>query len=269
MAAYIALFFSLVSLILMIVILIRFKKLFSTDAIIEKTKAQMNRVIMDVNNNANRDLELINESSRRLRALLNEADKKMENFREATQLLRNTIAEAEKLNTGKVRRAEFVENERFSDIKPVGQKTKKKSTIDPDASFKVNNGAAFQGSLFDDEDENSILKDETVVTKDGAAYKEVPLINTKVYDERPETSFSSSGSSAASAMSANSENQNKNPDFSYPPKNPVFYTAQTQNKDPSLKDKVEKLFNQGMQVDAIADELSCPVSEVQFIIDML
>ena len=72
MAAYIALFISLVSLILMIVILIRFKKLFSTDAIIDKTKSQMNRVIMDVNNNANRDIELINESSRRLRALLNE-----------------------------------------------------------------------------------------------------------------------------------------------------------------------------------------------------
>ena len=70
MAAYIALFISLVSLILMVVILVRFKKLFSTDAIIEKTKSQMNRVIMDVNNNANRDLELINESSRRLRALI-------------------------------------------------------------------------------------------------------------------------------------------------------------------------------------------------------
>ena len=61
MAAYIALFISLVSLILMIVILIRFKKLFSTDAIIDKTKSQMNRVIMDVNNNTNRDIELINE----------------------------------------------------------------------------------------------------------------------------------------------------------------------------------------------------------------
>ena len=69
MAAYIALFISLVSLFLMIIILIRFKKLFSTDAIIDKTKSQMNRVIMDVNNNANRDIELINESSRRLRAL--------------------------------------------------------------------------------------------------------------------------------------------------------------------------------------------------------
>ena len=58
MAAYIAIFLSLVSLILMFIILIRFKKLFSTDAIIDKTKAQMNRVIMDVNNNASRDIEL-------------------------------------------------------------------------------------------------------------------------------------------------------------------------------------------------------------------
>lgn len=258
MAAYIALFFSLVSLILMIVLLIRFKKLFSTDAIIEKTKAQMNRVIMDVNNNANRDIELINESSRRLRALLNEADKKMENFREATQLLRNTIAEAERLNTGKIRRTEFVENEKFSDIKPVGQKTKKKTSLDPDASFKVNTGSSFQGSLFDETEDNSFIKDETVVRSDGAAYKEVPLINTKVYDEKP-----------VSDRSINSENQNKNSDFSYPPKNPVFYTAPAQKKENNLKEKVEKLFKQGMQVDDIAEELSCPVSEVQFIIDML
>ena len=258
MAAYIALFISLVSLILMIVLIVRFKKLFSTDAIIEKTKAQMNRVIMDVNNNANRDLELINESSRRLRALLNEADKKMENFREATQLLRDTIAEAEKLNTGKIRRTEFVENERFSEIKPVGQKTKKKTSIDPDASFKVNTGNAFQGSLFDDAEENSFLKDETVVRADGAAYKEVPLLNTKVYDEKPDFT-----------EAPESETQNRNSDFSYPPKNPVFYTAPAQKKENILKEKVEKLFKQGMQVDDIADELSCPVSEVQFIIDML
>ena len=97
MAAYIALFISLVSLILMIVILVRFKKLFTTDSIIEKTKSQMNRVIIDVNNHANRDLELLNESTRRIKALLNDADKKMESFREASELLRGTIAEAEKI----------------------------------------------------------------------------------------------------------------------------------------------------------------------------
>lgn len=234
MATYIALFLSLVSLLLMIIILVRFKKLFSTDSIIDKTKSQMNRVIMDVNNNANRDLELINESSRRLRALLNEADKKMENFKEATQLLRNSIAEAEK----------------------TAQKPKKSVYIDPDASYTVTNtvnrnGPAQQGSLFDDAEESvpkespkaqkSILKDETVVTPDGAAYKEVPLIITKVYDEK---------------MNIVKTQQEAK-------------TIQSQTSDRNLKDKVEKLFRQGMQIDDIAAELSCPASEVQFIIDML
>ena len=189
---------------------------------------------MDVNNNANRDLELINESSRRLRALLNEADKKMENFKEATQLLRNSIAEAEK----------------------AGQKTKKSVYIDPEASYTVTNtvnrnGPAQQGSLFDDAEESvpkespkaqkSILKDETVVTPDGAAYKEVPLIITKVYDEK---------------MNIVKTQQEAK-------------TIQSQTSDRNLKDKVEKLFRQGMQIDDIAAELSCPASEVQFIIDML
>lgn len=243
MAAYIALFISLVSLILMIVILIRFKKLFSTDAIIDKTKAQMNRVIMDVNNNANRDLELINESSRRLRALLNEADKKMETFREATQLLRTTIAEAEKVGKAHSDKLGFVESERFADIKPVGQKQKKNPYIDPDSSYRVTNGIpAQQGSLFDEPpEEKSILKDETVVTPEGAAWKEVPVLNTKVYDDK---------------LGAEKARQD-------------MIAAQNQNADRSLKDKVERLFKQGMQIDDIAAELSCSTSEVQFIIDML
>ena len=238
MAAYIALFIALVSLILMIVILIRFKKLFSTDAIMDKTKSQINRFIIDVNNNANRDIELINESSRRLRALLNEADKKMENFKEATQLLRNLIAETEK-------------NGRYTEIKTASHKAQKKTFIDPDASFEIRkNNPVQQGSLFDEPESIptvSILKDETVVTQDGAAYKEVPLINTKVFDEKPPVE------------------ENK----SYPPKNKPFIAPPPPNATRTLKDKVEKLFNQGMQIDDIAGELSCPSSEVQFIIDML
>ncbi len=230
MATYIALFISLVSLILMIVILIRFKKLFSTDSIIDKTKAQMNRVIMDVNANANRDMELINESSRRLRALLNEADKKMENFKEAVQLLHNTIAEAEKSS-----------HQHHASVTS-------RTTIDPDESYRVRtvpSAPGIQQSLFDEVDKEaekrSIIKDETIITNDGAAYKEVPLINTRVYDDK------------IGLVKKQKEAQ----DF------------QNQNSDKSLKEKVEKLFNQGMKIDDIAQELSCPVSEVQFIIDML
>ena len=221
MASYIAIFLSLVSIILMIIILIRFKRLFSADSIIEKTKSQMNRVIMDVNNNANRDLELINDSTRRLKALLNDAEKRMESFREASQLLRDMIAEVEKAGNNRQKR------------------------IDPDTSYRVRNSAAGTGnenqrSLFDDveEPQNDILKDETIVTPDGAAYKEVPLIITKVYDDKTTASIESK-------VSGDSK----------PEKN--------------IKERVEKLFNQGMQIEDIAQELSCPVSEVQFIIDIL
>ncbi len=233
MAAYIALFISLVSLIIMIVILVRFKKLFTTDSIIEKTKAKMNRLVIDVNNHANRDIELLNESTRRLKILLNEADKKMESFREASELLRGTIAEAEKSGSKRSSKIIYAENEKLSEIKPVGQKSKKNPYIDPDSSYRVKNDSSQQRSLFDDQEEESILKDETVVTPDGAAYKEVPLIITKIYEDKP-------GNQKAASKS-----------------------------DRTLKENVERLFNQGMQIDDIAAELSCSTSEVQFIIDML
>lgn len=249
MAAYISLFISLVSLILMIVILIRFKKLFSTDSIIEKTKSQMNRVIIDVNNNANRDIELINESSRRLRALLNEADVKMEHFREASQLLRDTIAEAEK--TGKSHRV----NPSYINTIP----------LDPDAAFEIKKkGPAKQGSLFDETEDTSLLKDETVITSDGAAFKEVPLIVTKVYDEEPQTQASKKAQTSQTSQMAQASQTSQTAKVRQP-----FQTVPVQNTTKTLKDKVEKLFRQGMQVDDIAMELSCPSSEVQFIIDML
>lgn len=185
MAAYIALFISLVSLILMIVILVRFKKLFTTDSIIEKTKSQMNRVIIDVNNHANRDLELLNESTRRIKALLNDADKKMESFREASELLRGTIAEAEK-------------------IKP------------KEAPLKIM-------KIYDDK------------------AKESPAVQQELFTSKPEPF----------------------------PVRPQPAPSQAAGQTKSLKDKVERLFNQGMQIDDIAAELSCSTSEVQFIIDML
>ena len=107
--------------------------------------------------------------------------------------------------------------------------------IDPDASYRVRTmppAAGTQQSLFDDvdsEEPEPILKDETIVTPEGAAYKEVPLIITKVYDDK----------------------------------------AETQKSNRTLKENVERLFQQGMQIDDIAAELSCSTSEVQFIIDML
>lgn len=233
MLSAIAILLSSISIILMIIILFNFKKLFSTDSIIEKTKSQMNKVIIDVNNNANRDLELINDATRRTRALINEADKKMENFKEATQRLRDMIAEFEKVSKKNYRKDIYSDIEGLANIKPVGFKEEKnKKLIDPDATFEISQKSSHQASLFEEEEpkDNSIIKDETKVTADGAAYKEVPLIITKVYDDK---------------------------------------TAQVKQSNQPLNEKVEKLFRQGMQIDEIAAELSCSISEVAFIIDML
>ena len=85
-------------------------------------------------------------------------------------------------------------------------------------------------ALFDEENDNSIFSDVTKVTDDGAAYKEVPLIITKIYDDQ---------------------------------------VNEKKKSNKQIDEKVEKLFRQGMNVDDIAAELSCSIAEVQFIIDML
>ena len=234
MLVNLALFFSIISVLIMIIILFKFKKLFSTDSIIEKTRDRMNKLIADINRNANNDIELLNESTRRIRVLLKDADEKMQSFNEATERLREMIAETEKVSKkSKIKR--IAESAIYSDAqkKSVQEKSKQKKNvphektfIDPNSSYEVTNNESL-GALFDEND--LVLKDETKVTAEGAAYKEVPLIITKVYDDNV-------------ALNANSDN--------------------------SLGTKVSRMYANGMAVEEIALELDCSTSEVQFIIDM-
>lgn len=234
----VSMIFSSLSIILIIVILIKFNKLFSTHAIIEKTQKQMDKVIADVNRNVKRDIELINEATLRTRSLIKECDIKMEQFKEATQRLREMINEVDKVtkkNTKSIIYSDYIEKDGLANIKPVGykesyKKTKNTFTIDPNSSYESVHKDSIQGSLFDEpkQQKKSILNDETKVTPEGAAYKEVPLIITKVYDDRIQN-----------------------------------------NNVTQINEKVEKLFRQGMSADDIASELSCSISEVQLIIDLL
>lgn len=233
MLVKLSLFFSIVSVLIMIIILFKFKKLFSTDSIIEKTRDRMNKLIADINRNANNDIELLNESTRRIRVLLKDADEKMQSFNEATERLREMIAETEKVSK-KSKSKKIAESPIYGDIqkKTFQEKSKLKNNpydknfIDPNSSYEVANNGSL-GSLFDEND--LILKDETKVTAEGAAYKEVPLIITKVYDDN---------------------------------------AALNEKSDNSLGTKVSRMYANGMTVEEIALELDCSTSEVQFIIDM-
>ena len=115
MLVKLSLFFSIISVLIMIIILFKFKKLFSTDSIIEKTRDRMNKLIADINRNANNDIELLNESTRRIRVLLKDADEKMQSFNEATERLREMIAETEKVSK-KSKSKKIAESPIYGDI---------------------------------------------------------------------------------------------------------------------------------------------------------
>ena len=206
------------NLILWIVLLIRFKKIFSTDKIIEKTEKTVNHFIKEIDMAADRDTYLAKETSKRLQNMLDDADRKMELFQEATNRLRDMIAEADKINKG----------QKYT-IKPV---------VDPGSAYEISlkNTKPQQGNLFENTDTYSpkskpIQKNETVVTQDGAAYREIPLIITKVYDEKP-------------------------------------HKLTEEEKKKKMPELVRKMFREGVPAEEIAKNLNCSITEVQFIIDM-
>ena len=210
------------NIILWIVFLIRFKRLFSTDKIIEKTEQKVNHFIKEIDMAADRDTYLAKETTKRIQNMLDDADRKMELFKEATSRLRDMIAEADKINKG--------------------QKYTFKTVVDPESAYevKINNKKPEQGNLFEQSNDTysppskakSIQKNETVVTQDGAAYHEIPLIITKVYDEQPRK-------------------------------------MSEEEKKKRMPELVRKMFADGATAEEIAQKFNCSITEIQFIIDML
>ena len=204
------------------VFLFRFKRIFSTDKIVEKTEQQLNHLIKEIDMAADRDTYLAKETSKRIKNEIEEAERKMELFQEATNRLREMIAEADKINKG--------------------QKYTIKPAVDPDSAYEINvsNKKPEQGNLFEQNNDTysdlkkskPVQKNETIVTPDGAAYQEVPLIITKVYDDEP-----------------------------------TKLTEAEKRKQLSLN--VRRLFSEGLTADEISKKLNCSITEVQFIIDLL
>ena len=243
----------IINIILWVIFLVRFKKLFSTDKIIKTTTEKMNKLVMEIDQATDRNLFLTNASEKKMQKLLDEADKNMELFKEANKRLRDMITEAEKVSkryesrspiyepAKKVVREDFqpqANTERIvkKNIDAYLQNSRK--VIDPESTYKVVD--SLQQDLFDEknsdaaktsgQEEKSDITDIVLnVTEDGAAYKEVPLIITRVYDEKP---------------------------------------VEKENKKKNLSKAVQELYNNGLTVSQIANELSCSITEVQLIIDM-
>lgn len=227
--------FTIINISLWGVLLIKFKKIFSTDSIIEKSRIAMNKMVADINRNAETDINLSQEATKRMRIMLAEADKTMENFRQATDRLRDMIAEADKISKLQMQNGPVVNlnlkgngtaQEKIASANNLSNYNNvyEEEQIDPNAAYELN----IDGNLGNyGKNKPQILRDETKITSQGAAYKEVPVINSKFYNDYSNVS----------------------------------------TKVP-LSEKVRKLFNQGLEVQEIATTLSCSITEVQLIIDM-
>ena len=69
--------------------IVRFKSIFSTDKIMQDTRDQLNSMLMDINRNAERNIDLIDDRIRQLKEVTEEADRHI-------QLLKGEIALVEK-----------------------------------------------------------------------------------------------------------------------------------------------------------------------------
>lgn len=210
---------------------IRFHKIFSPDGMIDKARDGMNRLLSSMQKNTMTSVNLVNETIQKLEQSKIAAERKVDEINKRIELLSR---EAGML--------QFQQTVNQTVQQPVRQPAKQ-VFVDPNAvySVKKNENKDGQGDLFDSMSSSGVTpivpKDEVFVTSSGAAYKEVPMISTRVLDETP----------------ASDEGAQVIPKIT--PKK-------------SINEQVMELFNNGFDVSEIASKLNLSEVEVQFIIDL-
>ena len=154
----------------------KFNKLFSTDDIIESTKSELNKMILDVNRNAERNITLIESRINDLKSVIAEADDRLSMVKSKQQKQK-----MESAYTGKI---DSVLHNGSPVSNRAAQAYKKNSNfINPDSSYEVNSEVPENGgqkSLFESE-KKRLEPPSAAVSEDGSSYTDVPLLKTNVY----------------------------------------------------------------------------------------
>jgi len=198
---FIAAFFCVLNIALWFVFILKFKKLFSTDDIIASAREQMDRMIADINRNASRNIELIEDRVKQLKIVLAEADRhlgaarrELENQQAAmdyqqkidsVKRVKKEEISAAHSRTSSVSRAaqQYLHNQNLSDSLQSG----KRFEVTEEGSRHVQ-----QGDLFDlpeDESRGQIISDSGTtftVERDGSSHASVPILGGNVtYADEP------------------------------------------------------------------------------------
>lgn len=232
---YLVVFLCVFNIITWIVFLRNFKKLFTTDNLIESAKAECNKIIIDLNKNADRNITILDDRSKKLQLLINEADRKVKVLMDIEKQgigvaeLQNKITgiQHQKNNSNSLKRAldSYSKNKTYRtvDDNNLNSVIDSNRTVELTELGKNNISSNSQKTLFDENTVPINTKIDVTVDTTGASYAEIPVVT-------PE----------------------------------VFVKDKLSVSKADLKSKILVLFDSGMTVDEIAENLSCSTTEVQF-----
>lgn len=219
-----------------IVFLRHFKNLFTTEDIVASTKEEVNKILMDLDRQTERNLMLMDNSIARLKSLNAEIDKKLKLLDEMKNSAAGTAELTARINSKpsagrKIAASAYEKNKTAkkninSEDTVVLTRTGDQLSVEPLQTTLFNEKSDFQ------QDKNSEIpvNHDIHVDSQGAAYAQIPVVAPKVF---------------------------------------VSDTIADLSKAPeTLKDKILKLFDQGYNADVISKELGCSATEVQFVLDI-
>ena len=229
----------LINLGLWIIFLFKFKDLFSTDKIIEKTRYEMEKLVKDINNNAETNINIIDERVRKMKALVREADLKIEQIETRLSLLNKQISDINLNNVASVQR----------NAKKSSSQYEKKSSNQNFSYSVTQTGMQFaekQKTLFDAND-TEVFKESSGYSKNSSSlYQTIPVVSPSGFEFE--------------VVSENKENQSDLKNLNIP---------RSELSVSELRQKIILLHSQGKSMEAIASSLSITPAEVQFALDFL
>ena len=153
-------FICILNVIMWIIFANKFKKLFSTDDIIAKTREELNHMIIDVNRNADRNITLIDEKIKELKSVTAEAERRI------------ALGKAELAKTEK---AKVLEQSLAQEKKP---KEVNRSALSATGRYKheQEQGDLFTSTSLEKKKSNSVALDE-----EQDHVHEIPIVVPKVY----------------------------------------------------------------------------------------
>lgn len=244
-------FLCVFNVVMWVIFLVKFKKLFTTEDTIQNAKVQMNNILKDLNKQTSDNLSLLEDKYQKLRLLISEADRKLKMLNDA------------EIKTAALGQLKTQVNETVKKTAPINRRG-----IDLYASnmqFQKSENSISKMN-FNPADELPSENDKISLTESGEDYIQAEQqhllfevinpdeVEEKIIDTNTPLNVSYEGGSYAGIPVVKPS--------SFVPEQP--YDENSLESEKNLKDKICDLYDCGLEIEKIANNLGISLEEVQW-----